>query len=213
MKRGEWLKARREELKRIDGARPSKFSVRSLAARIGITGAGLSNLESSDAMPTIDIAVGLARELGMPVEWVLTGVGEELSKIPITGDTVNGPFINLLWTDAATASHGFVDLPCGNRKLYGLKITSAMNGYRYGDVIICDTEAELSVGEDVAIRLNNPNDSGESFFIRTLSSIKDGCYTLDDLSSKADRSIINRDELQFIHQVVCTAKSVLVRSA
>lgn len=209
MKRGEWLRARREELKRLDPTRPSKFSVRAVASRIGITGGGLSNLEVSNTMPTIDIAVGLAREYGMPVEWVLTGVGSQLSTIPITGDTILGPSESGN-TPPGENTHEFIDLPIGNRELFALKIVSSIDGYRMGDVLICAKDRLPELGEDVAVHYKKPDEKGFSFFIMKLSSERNGSLVLDSTSSKNERSFANMDDLNFIYPVVGVAKSITV---
>ncbi|MBJ3726868.1 helix-turn-helix transcriptional regulator, partial [Salmonella enterica subsp. enterica serovar Corvallis] len=59
-KRGEWLKERREELKSLD---KRKYSMRAVAERVGISSAGMSHLENTDAMPSLDLAMKLAKEL------------------------------------------------------------------------------------------------------------------------------------------------------
>lgn len=74
--------------------------MRAVAERVGISYAGLSHLENNDAMPALDLAFKLARELDRSVEWVLTGVGDGSSMgIPVIGTTLSGP--DMAWLESS----------------------------------------------------------------------------------------------------------------
>ncbi|MBJ2869437.1 helix-turn-helix transcriptional regulator, partial [Salmonella enterica subsp. enterica serovar Derby] len=102
-KRGEWLKERREELKSLD---KRKYSMRAVAERVGISSAGMSHLENTDAMPSLDLAMKLAKELDRPIEWILNGtVTYGQRGIPIVGTTLTGP--NSEWLDSMGRSGSY----------------------------------------------------------------------------------------------------------
>jgi len=206
-KRGDWLKARREELKKLDKL---KFSVRAVAERIGITGAGLSHLENSDAMPALDLALKLAKELDRPVEWVLTGIGsEELRGIPVIGTTTAGPDMSMINNSQALASREFVDIDVRDHALYGLKVDSdpSASHYHVGEVLVADPNGEPVTGEDVVVVTK----SGEGPFIKMLASQRDGKVFLDSPGERSQRVIIDLDEIICLHPIVCVAKSIAVR--
>ncbi|TQS50143.1 XRE family transcriptional regulator, partial [Salmonella enterica subsp. enterica serovar Typhimurium] len=41
--------------------------MRAVAERVGISSAGMSHLENTDAMPSLDLAMKLAKELDRPI--------------------------------------------------------------------------------------------------------------------------------------------------
>ena len=207
-KRGEWLKERREELKVLDKRR---FSMRAVAERLGVSSAGLSHLENTDAMPSLDLAMKLARELDRPVEWILTGSDNySYEGIPIIGTTVSGPDIE--WLDnsgrAATITE-YVDIPVTGRRLYGLKVSGDVTlGYNEGEVLIVDMDAELVTGEDVVVVSKNALDSS----VKILSSQRSGKVFLDSPTDRNQRLISDLDEIIVMHPVVFVAKSHTVKS-
>ncbi len=207
-KRGDWLKERREELKLLDKKR---FSMRAVAERVGISSPGLSHLENSDAMPALDLAFNLARELDRPIEWVLTGSGDHVSRgIPIIGSTATGP--NTDWIErngSGVSFREYVDINIDGRLLYGLTVSNNAIVTRYsdGDVVVVDPNAEPVTGEDVVVVTKNDND----FSIKILASMRDGKIFLDS-SDRSGRVIRDLDEIIFIHPVIFVAKSHTVKA-
>jgi len=207
-KRGEWLKERREELKTLN---KRKFSMRAVAERVGISSAGLSHLENSDAMPSLDLAMKIARELDRPVEWVLTGSDNySHNGIPVIGTTVTGPDIDWINNTGRGSDHReYVDIPVANRRLYGLKVTGDSTlGYNEGEVVIVDPDAELVTGEDVVFVSSYKEDSS----VKILASERVGKVYLDSPTDRNQRLIRDLDEIIVIHPVIFVAKSHTVKS-
>ncbi|HAU5643786.1 TPA: helix-turn-helix domain-containing protein [Citrobacter freundii] len=206
-KRGDWLKARREELKKRN---KSKFSVRAVAERVGITGAGLSHLENSDAMPALDLAIKLARELGRPVEWILTGAGGDVFRgVPVIGSTATGPNLEMINSGLAQNCREYVDINVQDAALYGLMVDNDVAApYHIGEVLIADPNREPVTGEDVVVVTKSGNDP----FIRMLASKRDGKVFLDAPNDRSQRVIIDLDEIILIHPVICVAKSIAVKA-
>lgn len=207
-KRGEWLKERREELKALD---KRKFSMRAMAERVGISSAGLSHLENNDAMPSLDLAMNLARELDKPLEWVLTGVDNSSHRgIPIIGTTISGPDIEWLNSAGRTGSYQeYVDIPVVNRRFYGLKVSGdATVGYNEGEVVIVDPDAELVTGEDVVCMTHEGQDSS----VKILASQRGSTFYLDTPADRSQRVIRDLDKIIVIHPVVFVAKSHTVKA-
>lgn len=209
-KRGDWLKERREELKKLDKRR---FSVRAVAERIGISNAGLSHLENSDAMPSLDLAMNIARELDRPIEWVLRGTGDHSHRgIPVIGTTVTGPDIE--WVKArgigsvAQPGSEIVDLYVPGKNLYALKVTAdpTLTHYHEGEVLIVDPDAQLVTGEDVVVPTNDVGGS----VVKVLASQRDGKFFLDNQIDR-QRMIRDLDEIIFIHPVQYVAKSHTIK--
>lgn len=206
-KRGEWLKERREELKSLD---KRKFSMRAVAERLGISSAGLSHLENTDAMPSLDLAMKLARELDRPVEWVLTGSDNySYEGIPIIGTTTTGPDMGWLENAGRVTTNEYVDIPVAGRRLYGLKVSGDVTlGYNEGEVLIVDIDAELVTGEDVVVVSQNALDSS----VKILSSQRGGKVFLDSPTDRNQRLISDLSEIIVMHSVVFVAKSHTVKS-
>ncbi|WP_254599115.1 LexA family transcriptional regulator [Serratia marcescens] len=205
-KRGDWLKERREELKALDKKR---FSVRALAERVGITSAGVSHLENSDAMPALDLAYKLARELDRPVEWILTGVGGEQPGVPIIGTTLSGPSAEWLERNGQGFNPTeYVNLHIPGRRLYGLKVSGdpSLPRYTEGEILIVDPDADPVTGEDVVVVTKNSDGS----VVKILSSQRDGKVFLDS-ADRSQRVIRDLDEIIFIHPIVMVAKSHTVK--
>lgn len=208
-KRGDWLKQRREDLKALDKTR---FSVRAVAERIGVSGAGLSHLENSDAMPALDLAMRLAKELDRPIEWILTGseFGPPYG-IPIIGTTLTGPDASWFKNGYSELEMGeYVDIPVKGRRLYGLKVSGdvALTRYNEGEVIIADPDENPVTGEDVVVITKSDNDS----VIKILASQRDGKVFLDSPSDRQQRVIRDLDEIIFMHPVVSVAKSITIKA-
>lgn len=207
-KRGEWLKERREEMKTLD---KRKFSMRAMAERVGISSAGLSHLENSDAMPSLDLAMKLARELDKPIEWVLSGSDAYSHKgIPIIGTTISGPDIEWLQSQGKTGDYQeYVDIPVVNRRFYGLKVSGDPTvGYNEGEVVIVDPDAELVTGEDVVCVTEFEHDSS----VKILASQRGNAFYLDTPSDRNQRLIRDLDKIIVIHAVVFVAKSHTVKT-
>ncbi|EOY1433525.1 helix-turn-helix domain-containing protein [Yersinia enterocolitica] len=201
-KRGDWLKERREELKALDKKR---FSVRALAERVGITSAGVSHLENSNAMPALDLAFKLARELDRPIEWVLTGIGNyQQPGIPIIGTTLTGP--NIEWLEKngqGVNTLEFVDIRVPARRLYGLKVSNDASLPRYteGEVLIADPDATPITGEEVVVITKN----GDEPVIKVFASKRDNQVLLESADRK-QRVIRDLDEIIVIHPIIFVAK-------
>ncbi|MFW5407212.1 helix-turn-helix domain-containing protein [Pectobacterium brasiliense] len=207
-KRGDWLKKRREELKHIDKTR---FSLRALAERVGISGAGMSHLENSDSMPSLDLAIKLARELDRSVSWILTGSEcDTLPGIPIIGTTLTGPSRG--WFENGYSAQDvveYVDIPITDRRFYGLLVSNdiSLTKYAEGEVIIADPDATPVTGEEVVVVTKSDNDS----VIKILASQRDGKVFLDRLGDR-QRMIRDLDDIIFIHPVVSVAKSMTIKA-
>ncbi|KON62787.1 helix-turn-helix protein [Komagataeibacter europaeus] len=207
-KRGDWLKERREELKALDKKR---FSVRAVAERVGISYAGLSHLENNDAMPALDLAFRLARELDRSVEWVLTGVGDGSSTgIPIIGTTLSGP--DMTWLENSgrgSTVHEYVNVPVKSHRLYGLKVSSDQSLSRYyeGEVVIADPDLAPVTGEDVVVVTKLDDGS----VVKVLASQRDNKVFLDSPDDRYQRVIRDLDEIILMHPVVLVAKSTAIK--
>lgn len=210
-KRGIWLKARREELKNLS-ASSSDYSVRAVAERVGMSAAGLSHLENSDAMPSLDLGFKLARELGRSVDWVLTG-NEMPSGIPVLGSTSSDISSDLILNESERMkSDEFVNFPiAGNCNLYALRISGNMFSGRYSidDLLILDSNREPVVGEEVV--LYDPNDG--RLMVKMLASFREGKVFLDSTDGTINRISRSVDEISFIHPVVGAAKWFTVYKA
>lgn len=210
-KRGNWLKARREELKNLSSD-SSHYSVRALAERVGMSAAGLSHLENTDAMPALDLGFRLARELGRSVDWVLTG-DETPSGIPVLGSTSSDTSINMIINTADRVNaKEFVNFPiAGNCQLYALRITGNMFAGRYSvdDLLILDANREPVVSEEVALYDRTEG----KLMIKMLASFRDGKAFLDSTDGTINRISRSMDDLEFIHPVVGIAKWFTVYKA
>ena len=207
-KRGDWLKERREGLKTLDKKR---FSMRAVAERLGVSSAALSHLENNDAMPSLDLAMKLARELDRPVEWVLTGSDNySYAGIPIIGTTISGPDIE--WLESSGRSgvvKEYVNIPVSGRRLYGLKVSGDVTlDYNEGEVLIVDMDAELVTGEDVVVVSKNALDSS----VKILSSQRSDKVFLDSPTDRNQRLISDLNEIIVMHPVIFVAKSHTVKA-
>lgn len=184
--------------------------MRATAERVGISSAGLSHLENSDAMPSLDLAMNLARELDKPVEWVLTGLGGSNKGIPIIGTTISGPDMEWLNSSGRTGNYReYVDIPVVNRRFYGLKVSGdASIGYNEGEVVIVDPDAELVTGEDVVCVTHDGQDSS----VKILASQRGSDFYLDTPADRSQRVIRDLDKIIVIHPVVFVAKSHTVKT-
>lgn len=204
-KRGNWLKARREELKILSG-NSSYYSVRALAERIGMSGPGLTHLENNDAMPSLELGFNLARELGRSVDWVLTG-NETPAGIPILGSTSPELDTELIknpkeWIDKAKE---FVNFPiAGYSRLYSLRISENMFAGRYAvdDLLILDPNREPVTGEEVAVYAPNAG----KLMIKMLVSVREDKAYLDSTDGTIQRIVRSLEDIDFMHPIVGSAK-------
>ncbi len=206
-KRGEWLKARREELKQQN---KTKFSIRALAGRVGVSYAGLSHLENNDAMPALDLGLKLAHELDRSPEWVLTGVyNDARTGIPVIGSISTGPDTEWLANGMVDNTFpSYVDISVPERNLYGLTVDSGdVIGYRVGEVLIADPKMEPVTGEDVIIITKDGVDSG----VKVLASQRDGKVYLDTPGGASQRVIRDLDDIVLMHPIILVAKSIAVK--
>lgn len=198
MKQGEWIKARRLELKK---------TTRELGALIGTTGSAVSNIENHGVIPNLGIAYKLAAALDRPTDWVLTGrFDNNSSKIPIVGNTQAGP--DKEWTEIDIGGcYEYVNFPIQSNKYYALKVVGDSMSPRVleGEVVIVDPVSIPQTGEDVVVKMLD----GETM-IKTLASIRDNKVFLDSTNSSYKRIIKDKDELLYMHAVVAVARSVMI---
>lgn len=199
MKQGEWIKARRIELKK---------TTRELGALIGTTGSAVSNIENHGVIPNLDTAYKLAAALDRPTDWVLTGrFDNNSSKIPIVGNTQGGP--DKEWNEIDIGGcYEYVNFPIQSNKYYALKVVGDSMSPRVleGEVVIVDPVSIPQTGEDVVVKMRD----GETM-IKTLASIRDNQIFLDSTNSSYKRIIKCKTELLYMHAVVAVARSVMIR--
>ncbi|MCX8731200.1 helix-turn-helix domain-containing protein [Gilliamella sp. B2969] len=199
MKQGEWIKARRLELKK---------TTRELGALIGTTGSAVSNIENHGVIPNLGIAYKLAAALDRPTDWVLTGrFDNNSSKIPIVGNTQAGP--DKEWNEIDIGGcYEYVNFPIQSNKYYALKVIGDSMSPRVleGEVVIVDPVSIPQTGEDVVVKTLD----GETM-IKTLASIRDNQVFLDSTNSSYKRIIKNKNDLLYMHAVVAVARSVMIR--
>jgi phage repressor protein C with HTH and peptisase S24 domain len=153
----------------------------------------------------------LAKELDRPIEWVLTGIGDNSDfGIPIIGTTLTGPDTGWLENGhAGEVIHEYVNIPIKGRRLYGLMVTSdtSLTRYSEGEVLVLDPDLEPVTGEDVVVVTKSDNDS----LVKTLASQRDGKVFLDSPDNRSQRLIRDLDEIILMHPVVFVAKSIAIK--
>lgn len=70
-----------ERIKAVRLAQNPKMSQDAFGAKIGITGAAVSRIESGDRNVTDQVIVSICREFGVSEEWLRTGQGEMFVQI------------------------------------------------------------------------------------------------------------------------------------
>lgn len=213
MNRGTWLKARREELKYASKGTASDYSLRGVAEFAGVSAAGLSNLERTDAMPTLDLALKLAEYYGKSIEWVLTGKDTRTDKgIPVVGNVTNGP-------NAEFMEHGlrfpdefqFVDMPTSSRRqCYALRINDEASSaaYRTGEFAIFDPNMAHILGEDHLVKFANGDTVAE---LLLLISERDGQYVFNSVRDGHRRIVKDIKDVVFMLPVLAVAKAFAIR--
>lgn len=198
MKKGEWIKIRRNELGK---------TTRELGASIGTTGSAVSNIENHGVIPNLAVAYKLAAALGRPTDWILTGqYSETASRIPIIGDTQTGP--EREWSEGGIGGCSeYVNFPAQSNKYYALRVIGDSMCPRVleGEVVIIDPYISPQTGEDVVIKMRD----GETM-IKTLASIREGQIFLDSTNASYKRIIKNKQDILYMHLVVAVARSVMV---
>lgn len=198
MKQGEWIKARRIELKK---------TTRELGAIIGTTGSAVSNIENHGVIPNLGIAFKLAAALDRPTDWVLTGKYDEKPfRIPIIGNTQGGP--DKEWNEIDLGGcYEYVNFPIQSNKYYALKVVGDSMSPRVleGEVVIVDPFVSPQTGEDVVVKMQN----GETM-IKTLASIREDKVFLDSTNLSYKRIIKDKKDLLYMHAVVAVARSVMI---
>lgn len=196
--RGERLRARRNEL---------GLTLREVAEKINVSIPGVSNLErNSDVMPSLEIGVALAECYEKSVNWILNGVDDDGSRIPVTGTTDTGP---LDFTDDNSTIERYI--PFSSSKLsagviYSLTISNQLASgslYPVGDVLLIDPAMQLVCGEDVLVKTT----SGKVDVLR-LARIVDETYYLD--AQDQTRFVLNKSQLILIHQIVGVVKGFIM---
>lgn len=213
MKRGSWLKARREELKGANKDTASAYTLRAVADYAGVSSAGISNLESTDAMPTLDLALRLAELYGKSVEWILTGKETVTERgVPIVGNITDGPMDEFV-------THGlrfpdewqYVDMPNSiRRRMYALRIDNDASSiaYRAGDVAIFDPAMRPIVGEDHLVKFAKNDTVGELLLL--ISSSADQ-YVFASVKDAGRRIVKSHAEVALILPIFAVAKSCAIR--
>lgn len=212
MNRGQWLKARREELKNSNKGTASDYSLRGVAAYAGVSPAGLSVLERSDTMPALDLAMKLAKYYGKSVEWVLTGkeTGAE-NGIPIVGTVTAGPSAEYMQHGLRfPGEYRFVDLPsAGSRRCFALRINEEASSpaYRTGDYAIFDPEQPPVIAEDHLVKFANGDTVAE---LLIFLAERDGQYIFNSIRDGHTRITKNAEDVVFMMPVLSVARSFVV---
>ena len=213
MNRGQWLKARREELKHANPNNASAYSLRGVAEAVGCTHAALGHLEKSDGMPTLDLALTLAKFYGRSPEWVLTGkdAGTEHG-VPIVGTTLTGPSDAFLKEGIKNAAdQQFVDVPNNvSRRLYALRIADSRGApaYQAGDLIIADPDVRPITGETHLVKLRRDDNF---IAVMTLLTVMDEGFVFSSQTELHSREVFQRAEIEYLHPVVAVAKAWTVK--
>lgn len=213
MNRGTWLKARREELKYASKGTSSDYTLRGVAQYAGVTAAGLSNLERTDAMPTLDLAMKLAEYYKRSVEWVLTGKETRIDNgIPVVGTVTNGPSADFLQFGLRfPGEFQYVDMPTSTRRqFYALRINEEASSaaYRTGEFAIFDPLTPYILGEDHLVKFANGDTVAE---LLLLVSEKDGQYVFNSVRDGHRRITKDKADVVLMLPVLAVAKSFVVR--
>lgn len=213
MNRGQWLKARREELKLANPNNASAYSLRGVAEAVGCTHAALGHLEKSDGMPTLDLALKLGKFYGRSPEWVLTGKDANTEHgIPIVGTTLTGPSDVFLKEGVKSAAdQQFVDVPNNTaRRLYALRIADSRGApaYQAGDLIIADPDVSPITGETHLVKLRRDDNF---IAVMTLITSMDDGFVFSSLTELHNREVFTQNEIEYLHPVVAVAKAWTVK--
>jgi transcriptional regulator with XRE-family HTH domain len=199
--RGERLRARRLEL---------GLTLREVSDYVDISIPGVQNLERTNSdgtsvMPSLLIGAALAKCYKKSVEWILTG--EDIDpRVPVTGTTNTGPQKR----DEGKDFDKYLPLSCIHRdtgSVYALTISSLVSenaGYQVGDYLLLDSAMEPISGEDVLVM----RVGGDIAVLRLSRIDEDGRFYFDFPGQP--RVIIEKNEIEFLHQIIGTIKSFAV---
>jgi len=164
----------------------------------------------SGAKIGLDYAARVSEKLNVSLQWIHYGEGyvgpsKKSTFIPIVGNTQAGP--NQEWFDLGYEpgmSDEYVDFPCGNKKVYALKVVGDSMAPRIleGEAVIVDPESEPATGEEVVVRINDG-----TVMVKTLAAIRDGNVFLDSYNQGYNRIVHKKESIEFIHSVIGVARS------
>ncbi|EEB7837999.1 helix-turn-helix domain-containing protein [Salmonella enterica subsp. enterica serovar Durham] len=195
MNRAERLKMRRLAL---------KLTMREVAEAIGLTIAGVQNLERSEVMPGLDAGIKLARLYRRPVQWILDGEGVSAVAVPIVGTTDSGPDEN--WnTPDYRPNRGWIPLRNDAISMFALKITNSNCSTRYlpGDVLLLNAEHQPTNGNDVFISISDRSILGRLVRVSDLEVI------VDELDN-GKRYAIDRSEILDMWEIIAVVNANFV---
>jgi len=209
MNRGNWLQARREELKLANPKNASAYSLRGVAEAIGVTHAALGHLERTGGMPALELAVRLAKYYQRSPEWVLTGKDATSEYgIPIVGTTLTGPSDDFLKNGFQEGEgQEYVNLPTRpDRRLYALRITDNREtlAYQVGDFIIVDPDQKPITGEQHLVKL--PRDDNFIAVLTLITEMIDG-YVFNSITELNNRIVMEKKDVTYLHTVVGVVKA------
>ncbi|ECA8972952.1 XRE family transcriptional regulator [Salmonella enterica subsp. enterica serovar Omuna] len=187
MNRAERLRERRLAL---------KLTMREVSEVIGLTIAGVQNLERVGGIPGLDVGLKLARLYQRPVQWIVDGTGITTSAVPIAGTTDTGPEAG--WnTPDYEPERGWVPLRSAAVIMFALKITNSNSSSRYvpGDVLLLNAERSPANGNDVFIATD------ARFIFGRLVRISDQEVIVDELDS-AKRHAIDAAEVSGVWEII-----------
>ena len=193
--RGERLKARRKEL---------GLTLKQVSEAVKISLPGVQNLERGEVMPSLEIGLALAKCYRKPVEWVLYGTESDPNRVPVIGSTATGP--DSEWQPGEVPrTQSFLPFVNQRSSVYALTIETQFHNaiYQPGDFLLADAVMTPVPGEDVLVR-----EQSGSIAIYKLARIDGERYYLDSASQQ--RVILEKTDLEFVHQIVGTIKSFMV---
>ncbi|MEQ1977011.1 helix-turn-helix domain-containing protein [Xenorhabdus sp. SGI240] len=199
--RGERLKQRRKEL---------GLTYREVSEYVGISIAGVRNIELGDVMPKFDVGVKLAEILDKSIYWVLDGAeSNERPQIPIVGSTETGP--NSLYIEGnkdyiPLAHISFDSTP---NKIYALKCESNyLIGFTYGDILLVNFHENLVFGENCIVVTNDGD-----VMVRRLARVdhESGDVHLDNIDISMKRIVLNISEIKYINMIVGSIRSTMAK--
>ncbi|MDE9557004.1 helix-turn-helix domain-containing protein [Xenorhabdus bovienii] len=198
--RGDRLKERRKEL---------GLTLREVGEHVGISIAGVRNIELGDVMPALSIGVKLAEILGKSIYWVLDGdeIGAR-QKIPIVGDTKTGPDRHYMSGDKSFIPAAYIGFDSTPNKIYALNcVCNDLIGFTYGDVLLVSYHENLVYGENVVVVTN-----GGDVMVRRLARVEKeaGEIHLDNIDISMKRTVLKITDIKFINMIVGSIRSTMV---
>jgi len=192
---------------------------RRIAIREGVTDQAVGRWRRTGKIQRDHLA-GLAEELGVSLEWLLTGKGEirpsrsskEL-EVPIIGDTTNGVDPEIIGRHAGR-DDDVVMVPASFGACFAVRVAGSPDlwpRFNEGEVVIISAEHEPTVGFDVYVQRFAP-DGFEASFYRLAWSMNDE-YALDPVASRQPerRVVLHKDDALLCRPVVSIVPPTLVR--